>query len=147
MRGEAGSARRLVARRKNRRREHSMRFLPGAADRLLQLSAPRYPWQDVTRTLTRRRTGGVMSHHWLLGFVAIGITAAALVSAPAQPIDRAQNAATVVHEANALTARIRAYHRGPGSWRTAGPPPPGYCATMSAGEFVLKELVLLANAA
>src|SRR5215813_5920062 len=90
---------------------------------------------------------GVMSHRLVLGLVAIGFSAAALVSAPAQPIDRTQNAAAVVHDANALTARIRAYHRGPGSWRSAGPPPPGYCATMSAGEMVLKDLALLANAA
>src|SRR5262245_5143071 len=92
--------------------------------------------------------GGVMSHRMLLlGLVAIGINVAALVSAPAQPINRTQNAATTVHEANALAARIRAYHSGPGTWRSAGPPPPGYCATMSAGEMVLKELARLANAA
>jgi len=88
-----------------------------------------------------------MSRRLLLGFVAIGINAAALVSAPAQPVSGTQNAATAVHNANALTARIRAYHRGPGSWRSAGPPPPGYCGTMSAGEAVLQELARLANAA
>src|SRR5262249_10608939 len=92
--------------------------------------------------------GGVMSHRMLLlGLVAIGINVAALASAPAQPVNRPQNAATTVHDANPLSARIRAYHRGPGSWRRAGPPPPGYCATMSAGEMVLKELARLANAA
>jgi len=88
-----------------------------------------------------------MSHRLLLlGLVAIGISAAAPVPAPAQPIISA-GAAKTVHDANALAARIRAYHRGPGSWRTAGPPPSGYCATMSAGEMVLKELVRLANVA
>src|SRR5262249_19427590 len=88
-----------------------------------------------------------MSHRLLLlGLVVIGINAAA-VSAPAQPIDRTQNAAAAVHDANALAARIRAYPRGPGSWRSAGPPPPGYCATMSAGEFAFQALVRLANAA
>ena len=92
-------------------------------------------------------SGEVMSHRLLMGFVAIGINAVAPVSAPAQPINRTQNAATTVQEANALTARIRAYHSGPGTWRSAGPPPPGYCATMSAGEIVLKELARLANAA
>jgi len=92
--------------------------------------------------------GGIMLHRLLLlGLVAIGINAVAPVSAPAQPINRTQNAATTVQEANALTARIRAYHSGPGTWRSAGPPPPGYCATMSAGEIVLKELARLANAA
>jgi hypothetical protein len=87
-----------------------------------------------------------MSHRLLVGFIAIGINAAALVSAPAQPITT-RGAATAVHDANALTGRIRAYHRGPGAWRGAGPPPPGYCSTMSAGEFVLQELARLANAA
>jgi hypothetical protein len=81
----------------------------------------------------------------LLGLIAIGINAAALVGAPAQAISRTQ--ATAVHDANALTGRIRAYHRGPGSWRGSGPPPPSYCGTMRAGEAVLRELVLLANAA
>jgi hypothetical protein len=87
-----------------------------------------------------------MSHRLLLGFVAIGINAAALVSAPAQSINRTQ-AATAVHDANALSGRIRAYHRGPGSWQGSGPPPPSYCGTMRAGEAVLRELTLLANAA
>jgi hypothetical protein len=88
-----------------------------------------------------------MSHRLLLlGLVAIGISAAAAGTAPAQPITGAQ-AATAVSDATALTARIRAYHRGPGSWRSAGPPPPGYCATVSAGEMVLKELARLNNAA
>jgi hypothetical protein len=82
----------------------------------------------------------------LLGLVAIGINAAAPVTAPAQPITGA-GAAKTVHDANALTARIRAYHRGPGTWRGSGPPPPGYCGTMSAGEAVLQELARLANAA
>src|SRR5262245_16992482 len=92
--------------------------------------------------------GGIMVQRLLLtGLVGIGINAVAPVSAPAQPINRTQNAATTVQEANALTARIRAYHSGPGTWRSAGPPPPGYCATMSAGEIVLKELARLANAA
>ena len=87
-----------------------------------------------------------MSHRLLMGLVAIGINAAALASAPAQPISTPQSG-TAVHDANALAARIRAYHRGPGSWWGSGPPPPGYCGTMSAGELVLKQLVRLANAA
>src|SRR5262249_26723666 len=86
------------------------------------------------------------SHRLLTGLVAIAFNAAALVSAPAQPIP-IRGAAASVHDANALAARIRAYHRGPGIWLSAGPPPPGYCATMSAGEFVLKNLVVQANAA
>jgi hypothetical protein len=82
----------------------------------------------------------------LLGLVALGINAAAPLTAPAQPIMGAE-AVRTVHDANALAARIRAYHRGPGSWVGSGPPPPGYCSTMSAGEMVLKQLVRLANAA
>src|SRR5262245_54746687 len=82
----------------------------------------------------------------LLGLVALGITASSPVTAPAQPISGAGGVNTV-RDANALAARIRAYHRGPGSWVGSGPPPPGYCSTMSAGEFVLKQLVRLTNAA
>jgi hypothetical protein len=81
-----------------------------------------------------------------MGFLAITFNAAAMVSASAQSIPTG-GVAVSVHEAGALTARIRAYHLGPASWRDAGPPPPGYCATMSAGEFLLKRLVILANAA
>src|SRR5689334_13521706 len=80
---------------------------------------------------------GIMSDRLLTGLVAIVFYAAALTSAPAQSVPTG-GAPASVHQANALTARIRAYHRGPGSWRNAGPPPPGYCATMSAGEFALK---------
>jgi len=87
-----------------------------------------------------------MSHRLLLGLIAIGINTAALVGASAQPIKRTQ-VATAVHDANALSGRIRAYHRGPGSWRGIGPPPPSYCGTMRAGEAVLQELVRLTNAA
>ena len=90
---------------------------------------------------------GVMSRRLLLlGLVAIGINVAAPVTAPAQPITGA-GAAKTVHDANALTARIRAYHRGPGTWWGSGAPPPSYCGTMSTGEMVLKELTLLTNAA
>src|SRR5262245_66585916 len=87
-----------------------------------------------------------MSHRLLVVFVAIAFNAAALMSASAQPIP-IRGASPSIHDANALTARIRAYHRGPGIWLGAGPPPPGYCATMNAGELVLKEIVRLANAA
>ena len=82
----------------------------------------------------------------LLGLVAFGISAVAPVMAPAQPIIGA-GAVNTVREATALAGRIQAYHRGPGSWVGSGPPPPGYCSTMSAGEFVLKQLVRLTNAA
>jgi hypothetical protein len=87
-----------------------------------------------------------MLHRLLPGLVALVIGAAAPVNAPAQPITGAGDVNTV-REANALAARIRAYHRGPGSWLGSGPPPPGYCSTMSAGELVLKQMVRLTNAA
>ena len=80
-----------------------------------------------------------MLHRLLLSaFVAVGVTSTAVVSASAQPI---------VGDASALTARIRSYHRGPGIWTGATPPPPSYCATMREGEAVLKELARLASRA
>ena len=80
-----------------------------------------------------------MLHRLLLSaFIAVGITATSVVSASAQPI---------VGDASALTARIRSYHRGPGIWTGATPPPPSYCATMREGEVVLKELARLASRA
>src|SRR5262249_775897 len=100
-------------------------------------------------TAAGTKPGGVMSYRLLTGFVAIAFNAAALVSAPAQPIP-IRGAAASVHEANALAARIRAYHRGPsprgpGTGRGAGPPPPGYGARRSGGEFVLKTRVARAT--
>ena len=53
-----------------------------------------------------------------MGCVAIAFNAAALVSASAQPIP-IQGASPSIHDANALTARIRGYHRGPGIWLSA----------------------------
>ena len=87
-----------------------------------------------------------MRRFLLLGLAVLCINAAAPVTAPAQPITGAGGVNTV-RDASALAARIRAYHRGPGSWVGSGPPPPGYCSTMSAGEFVLKQLVRLTNVA
>jgi hypothetical protein len=49
--------------------------------------------------------------------------------------------------AYALSARIAAYHRGPGAWKGYTPPPPNYCSTMREGEAVLKELARLASRA
>jgi hypothetical protein len=80
-----------------------------------------------------------MLHRLLLStFIALGITATSVVSASTQPI---------VSDASALTARIRGYHRGPGAWTGATPPPPSYCATMREGEVVLKDLARLASRA
>src|SRR5258708_719806 len=80
-----------------------------------------------------------MLHRLLLStFIALGVTATTIMSAPAQP---------VVGDAGALTARIASYHRGPGRWTGVTPPPPSYCATMREGEAVLKELARLASRA
>jgi hypothetical protein len=80
-----------------------------------------------------------MLHRLLLStFIALGVTATTIVSAPAQ---------SIIGDANALSARIRGYHRGPGIWTGATPPPPSYCATMREGEAVLKELARLASRA
>jgi hypothetical protein len=94
----------------------------------------------------------MMSHRWALsGLVALriaatAITATSIVDAAAQPIAGA-DPATAIQAAAALSARIRAYHRGPGSWKGFTPPPPSYCPTMREGEAVLKELARIANKA
>jgi hypothetical protein len=74
----------------------------------------------------------------LSALVALGVAATTGVSASAQPI---------IGHANALSARIHGYHRGPGAWTGITPPPPSYCATMREGEAVLKELARLASRA
>jgi hypothetical protein len=80
-----------------------------------------------------------MVHRSLLSaLVALGIAATTGESASAQPI---------IGDANALSARIAGYHRGPGRWTGITPPPPSYCATMREGEAVLKELARLASRA
>jgi hypothetical protein len=84
-----------------------------------------------------------MLHQWLLsGFIALGVTAATIASAVAQPFTQTA-AATAVRDAAALTARIRGYHR----WSGLTPPPAGYCVTMNEGEAVQKELARLASRA
>jgi hypothetical protein len=76
----------------------------------------------------------------LSGFVALAVMAATSVAA--QPFTEAA-AARAIRDAGALSARIRGYHR----WQGLGPPPAGYCATMVAGEAVVKELARLASRA
>jgi hypothetical protein len=80
------------------------------------------------------------------GLVAIGVAAATAASAVAQPFTE-RVAAGAIRDANALSSRIRAYHRGPGSWTGLTPVPGSYCPTMRAGEAVLKELARLASRA
>ena len=70
------------------------------------------------------------------GLVALALVAT-IVSAAAQPFMGGE-ASRVIRAANALSARIAAYHRGPGSWTGYAPVPPGYCGTMREGEAVLK---------
>jgi len=87
----------------------------------------------------------MLLHRLLLsGLVAIGVAATA--SAAAQPFTE-RVAAGVIRDASALTSRIRAYHRGPGSWTGLTPVPASYCPTMRAGEATLKELARLASRA
>jgi hypothetical protein len=81
-----------------------------------------------------------------LGLVVLAIVAAAIVSAAAQPF-MGSEASRTMRAANALSARISAYHRGPASWRGYTPVPPGYCGTMREGEAVLKELSRLSSRA
>jgi hypothetical protein len=81
-----------------------------------------------------------------LALVALAVAAAATVSAPAQSLV-GREAGGTIRAANALSARIRAYHRGPASWRGTTPVPPGYCGTMREGEAVVKELSRLASRA
>ena len=79
------------------------------------------------------------------GLVALALVATT-VSAAAQPFTGGE-ASRVIRAANALSARIAAYHRGPGSWTGYTPVPPGYCGAMVEGEAVLKELARLASRA
>jgi hypothetical protein len=87
-----------------------------------------------------------MMHRLLLSaLVALGITATTGVSTSAQPL--AAEASSAIRDAYALSARIAAYHRGPGLWSGLTPPPPSYCPTMREGEGVLKALAVLASKA
>jgi hypothetical protein len=82
----------------------------------------------------------------LLGLAALGVAAATIASAAAQP-SLGTEASRTIAAANALAARIRSYHSGPGRWTGATPPPPSYCGTMREGEAVMKELARLASRA
>ena len=81
-----------------------------------------------------------------VGLVALAVMAATIASAAAQPVLLSQAGATI-RAANALAARIAAYHRGPGLWTGSTPVPANYCATMREGEAVMKELARLASRA
>ena len=88
-----------------------------------------------------------MLHRLLLsGLIAIGVATAAMPSASAQRFTEAV-AAGAIGNAYALSGRIRAHHRGPGSWTGLTPVPGSYCPTMRAGEAVVKELARLASRA
>jgi hypothetical protein len=105
--------------------------------------------------MTRRRTAALirrgqahvqpaMTLHRLLlsGLVALGMTAATVATATAQPFTGA-SAGSAVGQAYALAARIRGFHR----WTGSTPPPATYCSTMRAGEAIMVELARLANRA
>jgi len=77
-----------------------------------------------------------------LGFAALALIALTPGPAPAQG-SMGPEAERAIHDAIALSARIRGYHR----WQGLSPLPPGYCETMAAGEAVLQELARLANRA
>jgi hypothetical protein len=79
------------------------------------------------------------------GLVALALVAT-IVSAAAQSVMGGEPG-RVIRAANALAARIAAYHRGPGSWTGSTPVPAGYCGIMREGEVVLKELSRLASRA
>src|SRR5215470_11908833 len=76
-----------------------------------------------------------------LAFVTLGLTLP-IASVAAQPFTQGA-AASAISAANALSARIRGYHR----WQGLTPPPASYCATMREGEAVLKQLSRLASRA
>jgi hypothetical protein len=80
-----------------------------------------------------------------LGLVVLAVVAAT-VTAAAQPFMGGE-ASRTIRAANALSARINAYHRGPASWTGYKPVPAGYCGTMREGEAVLKELARLSSRA
>jgi len=84
-----------------------------------------------------------MAYRLLLsGIVTIGIAAAAIASAAAQPFLET-GVSSAIARASALAARIHAFHR----WTGSTPPPAGYCPTMRAGEAVMVELARLSNRA
>ena len=76
-----------------------------------------------------------------LAFVTLGLTTP-VASVAAQPFTQGA-AASAISAANALSARIRSYHR----WQGLTPPPASSCATMREGEAVLKQLSRLASRA
>ena len=76
-----------------------------------------------------------------LAFVTLSLMAP-MASVAAQPFTQGA-AASAISAANALSARIRGYHR----WQGLTPPPASYCATMREGEAVLKQLSRLASRA
>jgi hypothetical protein len=92
------------------------------------------------------RLGGLLRRLYVSGLVALAVLAGSIASGAAQPVGISQAGATI-RAANALAARIAAYHRGPGLWTGASPPPATYCSTMQQGEAVMKELARLASRA
>jgi len=89
----------------------------------------------------RRDTRSTIRHYWIL-FLFAGVIMVIFGPAAAQPFTEIAGG-SVIGRANALAARIHAFHR----WTGSTPPPASYCPTMRAGEATLVMLARLANRA
>jgi hypothetical protein len=89
----------------------------------------------------RRDTRSAIRPYWIL-FLLAGVITVIFGPAAAQPFTEVAGG-SVIGRANALAARIHAFHR----WTGSTPPPASYCPTMRAGEAVMVELARLANRA
>jgi hypothetical protein len=89
----------------------------------------------------RRDTRSAIRRYWIL-FLLAGVITVIFGPAAAQPFTEIAGG-SVIGRANALAARIHAFHR----WTGSTPPPASYCPTMRAGEAVMVELARLANRA
>jgi hypothetical protein len=89
----------------------------------------------------RRDTRSALRHYWIL-FLIAAVIMVILGPVAAQPFTEIAGG-SVIGRANALAARIHAFHR----WTGSTPPPASYCPTMRAGEAVMVELARLANRA
>src|SRR5262249_24503176 len=75
----------------------------------------------------RRDTRSTIRHYWIL-FLFAGVIMVIFGPAAAQPFTEIAGG-SVIGRANALAARIHAFHR----WTGSTPPPASYCPTMRAG--------------
>src|SRR5262249_62210857 len=87
----------------------------------------------------RRDTKSTIRHYWIL-FLLAGVIIVIFGPAAAQPFTEIAGG-SVIGRANALAARIHAFHR----WTGSTPPPASYCPTMRAGEAGMVGLARVAN--